>query len=568
MRDWVFNGLLITALLLSLPGAARATSPPPIEPDQDLLPLLYDTLGGDDWHRNDGWLDPDVHWCDWYGVDCADTGIAGVLEFRRLQLPDNNLNGTLTPELAELLLVNQAPERELDLSGNRIGGELTRFPWRTIEVNLSGNALTGPLPELEDDMPIDVLGRIRLARNEFSGTVPASWERLQLRRLDLADNRLDAGVDNAIAAIHPFDHSYLYLNGNRFTAELGPAITQARGLVERGQSNVGAGIDLCFNDFTVPDPEVRDWIAARHVGSSDFEACLGRERAAVDATISGSWYHPGRSGEGISIMLLENGAPLLYSFGFDTEGGQQWLFELGTPGEQWLRWDPVRNTGGHFGEGVATDGEFRAVGSSGRFRADRLGPDTLSLHRHYLDILACGFGSDAEPGPGLCPPPLIDDRLDYHRLSRLAGTTCDNQDWAQQFSGAWYDPERSGEGFLVEILPDRRVVLYWFTYRADGSGRQAWMVGNGNLETPITGTPPPGTPVAFIDIDTLYQPTGATYGDAFDPADVVYEEWGSLRLEFFIDGSGQVVYDSNLPAYGSGSLPIEQLARPMLADCE
>jgi hypothetical protein len=94
------------------------------------------------------------------------------------------------------------------------------------------------------------------------------------------------------------------------------------------------------------------------------------------------------------------------------------------------------------------------------------------------------------------------------------------------------------------------------------------MVGNGNLETPITGTPPPGTPVAFIDIDTLYQPTGATYGDAFDPADVVYEQWGSLRLEFFSDGSGQVSYDSSLPAYGSGSFPIERLARPMLADCD
>src|SRR5699024_10623055 len=159
--------------------------------------------------------------------------------------------------------------------------------------------------------------------------------------LDLADNRLDAGASNAFAAMRGSKQSFLYLNGNRFAAELGEEIMNASGLPERGDTNVGAGLDICYNDFLVTDPAVRDWIAARHVGSADFELCLGRERVALDATASGSGYHPERSGEGVSVMLRENGAPLLYSFSFKTEGRQQWLFEVGTGGDKWLRWDPM-----------------------------------------------------------------------------------------------------------------------------------------------------------------------------------------------------------------------------------
>ena len=31
-------------------------------------------------------------------------------------------------------------------------------------------------------------------------------------------------------------------------------------------------------------------------------------------------------------------------------------------------------------------------------------------------------------------------------------------------SGAWYVPERSGEGWLVEDLADGHSIVYWFTY--------------------------------------------------------------------------------------------------------
>lgn len=554
----------LTGILLALGGSLWPTSTLADTPDQDLLPLLYETLGGDNWHNNDGWLDPEVDWCDWYGVDCFET------EFRRLELPDNNLAGTLTPELAELLFVNQAPKYEIDLSGNAIGGELPYFPWRTETVDLTGNAMTGALPGFTDEeRPSDyVLERLRLARNDFEGAVPANWERLFLRWLDLADNRLDAGHEHAFAAMHTAWQSFLRLNGNRFSGVLTAEIT-AYALAERGDSNTGAGLDICFNDLTVNDPAVRDWIAARHVGSPDFEQCLGRERTTVDATLSGSWYHPERSGEGVSLMMLDNGAPLLYSFSFDSEGRQQWLFEVGETGEHWLRWDPLRETRGHFGEGIARDEDYTFIRSTARFRFDRVGEDTLSLHRHYYDLVACGpWGPQSPPSsPMPCGPPLFDDRLDYQRLSNLAGTTCDNQrPQTQEFSGAWYNPERAGEGFIVEVLSDGKAVVYWFTHKPDGSGEQAWMIGVGEARwvMPL----PPNTTNVSLTFDEVYQPVGGQFGPAFDPAELEMVDWGELSMHFRAPNSGEIQWDSHLEEYGAGSYAIERLARPMLAECE
>ncbi|HSH27119.1 MAG TPA: hypothetical protein VK972_05035 [Wenzhouxiangella sp.] len=561
----------LAGIMLALSPALLALSPPPPMPVEALTDF-YEAMNGDDWHRSDGWLDPEVDVCDWYGITCVtEQPESGGFEWiGRLELPNNNLHGELSADLLERMWRQgpPTPSVELDLSGNAIRGELTRFPWRTEDVNLTGNLLSGSLPELPAELSEIDLERLRLARNDFHGAVPESWKRLQFRWLDLSDNRLDAGADNAFAAMHGFEQSFLYLNGNRFAAELDEEIMKARGLAERGSTNVGAGLDLCYNDFLVDDPAVRDWIAARHVGSTDFELCLGRERTAIDATASGSWYHPERSGEGVSIMLLDNGAPLLYSFGFDTAGRQQWLFELGTSGEKWLRWDPVRETRGYFGEGIAVEGDFTFVRGTGRFRADRVGDDTISIHRHYHDKLVCGpWIPGMEVGPGLCPPPLFDDRRDYQRLSRLAGTTCDNASNFQNFSGAWYNPEQSGEGFLVEVMPDDRAIVYWFTYTTDGSGEQAWVVGQGTIETGEV-TLPPGPPPSTAVIEAeLIQPIGGVYGSDFDPAAIEHVDWGSLTLTLS-DDHGLAGWNSNLDDYGSGEYELQRLARPMLAECK
>jgi len=568
MKPEMPNLILAALVFLLLAGPVHALSPPPLQPHDELLPLLYESLDGDNWHRNDGWLDDEVHWCDWYGVSCG-AELWGYYEFLGLELRNNNLSGELTEELAWLLFRFVAPRSRLDLADNHIAGTLDYFPTRTQIVDLSGNRLTGFLPEVDSNLAHVDDKHLLLARNDFEGGVPDSWQELRLRELDLADNRLDGGHINAFRAISRINNSRLDLAGNRFAGELTTDIYVAR-LNRRDLGNVGGGLRICFNDFTLASETMHEWIAERHAGGPDFAQCLGRERVDMDASVSGSWFNPAFDGEGVSLQLLDNGAPLIYSFSFDRHGQQQWLFNVGRPGQQFFQWDRLLEARGDFGQGIRYDGDYPLLRGMSRMRTDRIDGDTLHVERNYYDQATCGPLEYADPNrpPTLpCPPPLYADRLDYQRLTELAGTTCDNQSDFQQFSGAWYNPERDGEGFIIEVLPDDRALVYWFTYRPDDSGEQAWMIAIGDIEMErqVIPAPPPRT---WIRSAPVYQPLGGTYGPDFDPELVQMTDWGELTITFYAPDFGDVSWISDQEEYGSGFYAIQRLARPMLAECE
>jgi len=563
----------LAAVVLALSAPLSALSPEPPQPDDELLPLLYETLDGENWRRNDGWLDPQVHWCDWYGVVCGEQFWPGLFELDAIELPGNDLSGEMTERLSALLFRLLPAGRLIDLSDNRISGQLDHFPLRTQQVDLSGNRFSGPLPGFEDEVPLIEDRRLLLARNDFEGAVPDSWQQLDLGDLDLADNRLDAGHLNAFGAVSSTEWSRLDLAGNRFSGELSTDILSAR-LYTRDIGNMGGGLNLCFNDFLIDNPEVAQWVADRHVGGPDYEQCLARERQPVGATVSGSWFHPERAGEGVALMLLENGAPLLYHFGFDTQGRQQWLFEVGLAGERFFEWDWLLETQGSFNAGLRFDGDHPFVRGLAGFRMDRVAADRLHLQRHYHDLSGCGPWDEADPDqppPELCVPPVIGDRMDYQRLTGLAGVSCDSQSSVQQYSGAWYSPDRVGEGFLIEVLPNRQALVYWFTYKPDGSREQTWLVGQGEIESHvILAAPAPGTVATSLVVDPVLQPTGGRYGPEFDPAEIRLIEWGRIEFDLEIVDADHPVFrwDSAIEGYGSGSYELERLARPMLADCE
>ncbi len=565
--------LLAAIALLALALPAFALTPPP-PPPSDELAEFYHATGGDDWVHSDGWLDPEVHFCDWYGVEC-DSVWGGFIS--GLNLPANNLTGSIN-DLALIALLRD----RLNLRENRLSGSLTALPFRIASVDLARNQLEGPLPDFwTDDIaitpPPDITAttHLDLSGNAFEGAVPADWNVLRIRHLDLGDNQLDAGHLNAFEAMSPNVPGHLFLAGNPFSAELSDDIFPSN-LARNDGGFHGGGLDLCFNDFEINDPEVAQWVAERHVGGADFDQCLGRERVAIDANVSGSWYHPDRSGEGVSLMLLDTGAPLLYHFGFDTQGGQQWLFEVGVAGEQYLEWDELLETRGSFNSGLRFDGDHPFVRDSASFRMDRIDRDTFHLYRLYAEHLGCGDWEHADPdrppGPGLCPIPYLHDRMDYTRISELAGSRCELQTDFMAWSGAWFNPERTGEGFIIEALPDNSAVIYWFTYQPDGSHQQAWMIADGTFESgpgDVIGIPIPGPDVvARIMSAPTYQPLGGHWGAAFDADEVNHVEWGLLSFVFYDDGTAAVAWESKLEEYGSGHYELQRLARPMLPPCD
>lgn len=88
-------------------------------------------------------------------------------------------------------------------------------------------------------------------------------------------------------------------------------------------------------------------------------------------------------------------------------------------------------------------------------------------------------------------------------------------------SGTYYAPTRSGEGVLVDFgrLGEQPVVFFsWYTY---GVRTQQWLVGSNMFDASQTS-------VTMEVINT----SGASFGAAFRPEDVVRTSWGSVTLRF------------------------------------
>lgn len=112
-------------------------------------------------------------------------------------------------------------------------------------------------------------------------------------------------------------------------------------------------------------------------------------------------------------------------------------------------------------------------------------------------------------------------------------------------SGLWYDPARNGEGFLIDVLDSGDVIVFWFTY--DANGNQQWLIGQ--------ATPDGNRLVMEMPIVT----SGARFGNQFDPDDVQRDDWGRLAFEFDDCSAGRVDYQhaGNL---GSGSIELTRLS--------
>lgn len=117
-------------------------------------------------------------------------------------------------------------------------------------------------------------------------------------------------------------------------------------------------------------------------------------------------------------------------------------------------------------------------------------------------------------------------------------------------SGTWYNPDRNGEGFIVEVNPNQSgtAVIFWFTY--DDDGNQVWYVGEGV----IAGN--------RIVVEALNAVSGPRFGDDFDPADIVIQEWGRLELIFDSCTDGIYTYQST-EAFGgvTGQVAMQRLSQ-------
>ena len=75
-------------------------------------------------------------------------------------------------------------------------------------------------------------------------------------------------------------------------------------------------------------------------------------------------------------------------------------------------------------------------------------------------------------------------------------------------------------------------------------------------------------PEAKIIAEAMIQPVDAGQSFPADLSGVEMLDWGEIHISFYDAERGGVYFESELEGYGSGSYPIERLARPMLAECD
>ena len=146
----------------------------------EALVAFYTSTGGDNWSRNNGWLQTNTP-CTWYGLTCNEGHVTQV------ELYGNHLQGTIPPEIGDLLKL-----WELGLNRNELNGPIPRELGKLVNLSflfLEDNQLSDSIPAELGNMSALVF--LKLQNNQLSGSIPPSLGQLtNLCDMDLSFNHL------------------------------------------------------------------------------------------------------------------------------------------------------------------------------------------------------------------------------------------------------------------------------------------------------------------------------------------------------------------------------------------
>ena len=261
----------------------------------------------------------------------------------------------------------------------------------------------------------------------------------------------------------------------------------------------------------------------------------------IEAGTSSAWFDPSRNGEGFMLEILAKDRAVMYWFTYDNEGEQDWYIAVGDiRGNRILFPELIQASGGIFGPDFDPEMVTRTIVGSASFIFS--GCDTGAM-----DWLIDKDGNDRRHG-----------RMNLLRLSRVMGIDCGNQSLPPdldegRLSGSWYDPAHSGEGYVLEILTDERVLVYWFSF--DSLGNRRWFFGTGEISD------------GRLLFEEMFTTRGGIFGPGFDPAKVEVKPWGSLELDIDCE-SGSAGFSSTEEGFPAGSLNLSRLTTLDGLSCE
>lgn len=166
------------------------------------LIAFYGSTDGSNWDKNEGWLQTNTP-CSWFGVTCSGDHVI------YLQLPNNNLNGSLPAELGHL-----SDLKSLDLEENALTGtipielgNLTKLEF----LNIHTTSLTGPIPKSLGNLTN--LHTLRLYSSPLTGKIPSELQNLtKLTQLWLFGTQMTGTIPSGIGKL--VNLTNLRLDGN------------------------------------------------------------------------------------------------------------------------------------------------------------------------------------------------------------------------------------------------------------------------------------------------------------------------------------------------------------------
>jgi len=262
----------------------------------------------------------------------------------------------------------------------------------------------------------------------------------------------------------------------------------------------------------------------------------------VGPAFSGTWFAPERSGEGISLQILDNGTALALWFTYPPAGGagqQAWIYAQDgrVEGDRVIFDSAITTRGPRFGPSYnAASLQLVAWG-------------TIELRFSDCNTTDLTYNGPAAWGSATRRLTRLTSyaELECGGKKKLTPTNTRSMEGLKQRTALWFDPAHNGEGWVAEELPDGRTQFFWYTY--DENGEQAWALG----VAPASGD--------HLSITDFYRPVGARFGSAFDPGAVQRVSWGRVDVDFSSCNGGELRYQSSIPAFGSGTLRPTRVTR-------
>ena len=267
--------------------------------------------------------------------------------------------------------------------------------------------------------------------------------------------------------------------------------------------------------------------------------------------LTGSWYQPVTSGQGIELEvfpdLVAPGTGFLqgawFTFDAPPAGGadrQRWYTFSGNAqsGKPNVPVTIYRNVGGNFNAGPITT-------------AQPVGTGTIT----FSSCSAATFDYTFSDGSGRAGSIALTRLLP--NVTCTVGTT-PTPDADFSFSGNWFDPSTSGQGIVVELNPVTPFFfLTWYTYavagQATGAAGQRWYTAQAAY-TPgtrnITATLYETTGGAF---DQVTNPAPATV--AVDTATITFASCSSAQLAYSFTGGSNAGRNGTIALVRVGPVP-------------